>query len=307
MREYSAILILLMTASAPLAVQGMPSAAGILPPPGALPGWQLTAEPIHFPGGELWRHINGAAEQYLSYGCDSLLVGYYGREGSESEIAVEIYRMNDELGSFGIYTLERPSEGPFLKMGAQGYQRGGDLNFFGGIYYVKLRAYPEEEAEREAVRALAGIMARKHLSGSSFPNALSLFPRENLVAGSFGLVPRSILGLRGLSHAFVARYQHQDEEMLLHLAREPDPERAQEAFATVQESLRKRSTADLQEITIGGGKGVRGEMKYHGPVLLLRRGNDVVLAVGDSEREWVRGSISLLLTNLGHQQPTIHQ
>lgn len=288
----------------------------MLPPSGSLAGWLLTEEPEQFLGEDLWKHINGAADQYLSFGCTSLTVGYYSRNGSDapgtgsaddSEIAIEIYRMEGELGSFGLYTLERPPKGPYLEIGAQGYQAGSDLNFFGSPYYLKLRAYPEEEAELQAARKLAEIIAAQHLAGSTFPAELQFFPRERLVENSFGLVPKAVLGLKGLSNALVARYRSpgptpdHSEEMALHLVREKSPQAAEAAFSAVRESLKKRSTVPLRQITIGTGEGVRGELKYRGPVLLLRSGKDIVLAAGTADQDWMHETISLLLANLARQ------
>lgn len=293
-----ATLALLMIGLPAWAANEVPAAVAMLPPSDALPSWLLAEEPSLFPAEDLWEHINGAAEQYLSFGCTSLAVGYYIREGSESEIAVEIYRMRDELGSFGIYTLERPVEGPYLALGAQGYQAGGDLNFFGGCYYIKLRAYSHEEAEREAVHKLAAVIAEKHLAGSAFPKELGLFPRKNLVENSYGLVPEAVLGLKGLSNALVARYRSQGREMVLNLVREEDAATAEESFSAVRGSLGKRSMSPLRQVTVDTAEGVRGELKYYGPVLLLRRGRDVILAAGAPDVDWVHSTVSRLLANL---------
>jgi hypothetical protein len=289
---------MLLIAGPAWAAEGMPKAAEMLPSSGALPGWMLVGEPEEFPGEDLWKHINGAADRYLDYGCTSLAVAYYRLEGSESEIAVEIYRMEDELGSFGIYTLERPLEGPFLEVGAQGYQAGGELNFFGGPNYIKLQVFPAEEAELEAERNLAGVIAGEHLSGNAFPEELALFPREGLVEDSFGLAPDAVLGLKGLRKAVFAKYRFESGDMTLHLVREMKLETAEAAFTTMRESLRKRSSIPLREITIGTAGGVQGDLKYHGPVLLLRSGKDIVLASGATDEKRIQGTVALLLANL---------
>lgn len=291
-------MVMLLIAGPAWAAEEMPTAAEMLPSSGALTGWILVGEPEEFPGEDLWKHINGAADRYLDYGCTSLAVAYYSPEGSESEIAVEIYRMGDELGSFGIYTLERPPEGPFLEVGAQGYQAGGELNFFGGSNYIKLQAFPADEAELEAERNLAGIIAGEYLSGSAFPEELELFPREGFVENSFGLAPDAVLGLKGLRKAVFAKYRFEKGEMILHLVREETLESAEAAFTTMRGSLGKRSTEPLRDIAVDTVGGVQGQLKYHGPVLLLRNGKDIVLASGPTDQEWVHRTVALLLANL---------
>lgn len=275
-----------------------PRGGALAPPSGALPGWSLTEEPAQFPSEELWRHINGAAEQYLKYGCESLTVCYYSLEGTESEIALEIYRMADEVGSFGIYALERPPEGPFLALGAQGYQSGSELNFFGGSFYIKLRTYPDGDSERQAAHKLAQVIADEHLADCEFPETLSRFPRQDLQESSLGLVPRAVLGLTGLRNAFSATYRREESELTLFLARESSAEAAEGAAAAAQASLVKRSKGPLQPIGIGALQGHRADLRYHGPVLILRRGADVLIAKGAFEADWGQVVLFSLLENL---------
>ncbi len=290
--------ILCLAVIADSAAAGELRGIALMPPSGTLPGWITTEGPAQFTADDLWRHINGAAEQYLKFGCESLAVRYYTLEGTESEIALEIYEMADELGSFGIYALERPHEGPFLALGAQGYQSGSELNFYGGEFYIKLRTYPDGDGERQAARELAQMMADAHLADCMFPETLSRFPRGDLQETSLGLVPRAVLGLTGLRNAFSATYRRDENELILYLARESSGEAADEAFAALQASVEKRSQDPLQPVTLGSLQGHQADVKYHGPVLILRRGADILIAKGAFESDWGVGILSRLLENL---------
>lgn len=297
-----------------------------LVPAGAIPGWEADGEPSHFPAEDLWRQINGAADQFLAYGCQSLSVAYYRSQASvapdgagdvageadaagvvDAEITAQIYRMGDERGAFGIYALERPPAGPFLSIAAQGYQTGADLNFFGGCYYVKLSAYPDDEVQRAAVRRLAERIAETYLAGSSFPPELDYFPRQGLVPASCGLVPRSVLGLAELNNAFVAKYAipgaGTGEHLTLHLIIESDPRAAGAISHQAIESLAKRATGPREEVLIGEAQGVRIDVRYRGPVFLLRQRQFIIVACGaeDSLKPgWTEELITALLTNLPH-------
>jgi hypothetical protein len=293
----SALLLLVCGVTSSLAASTPLSPDDLLPADAALQGWARAGEPLRFSQDSLWLHINGADRQFISYGCVSLTVANYTEIGSESEIGIEIYEMEDDLGSFGIYTLERPPLDAYLAIGAEGYQEGSSLNFFGDRYYVKLQAYPADSTELEAMRKLAESVAEDHLSGSAFPEDLDLFPTGDLVAGSYEMVPEGILGLKGLSRALVARYERDESEMTLYLIREKDVESAGAALASVRASLEKHGTAPVKKAKIGSTDGFRAEMRYHGPVLVLRSDADIVLAAGAVDERWASETVAALLNN----------
>jgi hypothetical protein len=279
------------------ASSGPSDVAGLLPPSSTVPGWLTAGEPRTLPAAELWQQIDGAAEQYISFGCSLLTVGEYKRENGEGELTVEIYTFAEHLGCFGLYALERPAQGPYLDVGAQGYQAGGDLNFLGGRHYFKLRVYPEGPAEIEALGRFARTIAA-HFTRVGFPPELGVFPREELVADSFGYVPRAVLGLKGFDRALSARYRHAGGDITLYIVRESSPAAAEASETAVLAALAQRSTGALEEVRIAGSSGVRGDLRYHGQVLLLRSGSDILLAAGALDGESGRGPVERMLAAL---------
>ena len=275
-----------------------PDAAALLPGASAVPGWLGAGEPRSLPASELWQQIDGAAEQYITYGCSLLTVADFRREGSEAELTVEIYTFAEELGSFGLYALERPVHGPYLELGAQGYQASGDLNFLCGRHYFKLRVYPEGEAEIAALHQFARVMAAQQCTGAAFPSQLAIFPMEELIPDSFGFVPRAVLGLKGLDRALSAKYHHAGGDVTLYVVREGSSEAAAAKETEARAALARRSTGAIEEVRIGDTAGVRGEFKYHGPVLLLRSGGDLLLAAGAIDGDGGRRSVERILAAL---------
>ncbi|MCK7485355.1 MAG: hypothetical protein MZU97_07190 [Bacillus subtilis] len=118
------------------------SVAGTDPFP-AIPGWRLTGPPIVYTPDNLWDFIDGAAESYLAYSFVDLQVGEYVSPESVA-VRVELYRHADPDNAFGIYATERAPGYSFLKVGAQGYEAEGILNFLTGRYYVKLSTHQRE-------------------------------------------------------------------------------------------------------------------------------------------------------------------
>jgi hypothetical protein len=287
----------------------IPAAFALLPPSGGVPGWARAGEATHFPADDLWRQINGAADQFLAYGCQSLTIAYYSpavqsagdSAESEAEIAVEIYEMRDAVGAFGIYALERPPADPVLPIGAEGYQTAADINFFEDRYYVKLSAYPDGDAQRAAVRQMAEAIAATSTGSGGLPPELALFPEEGRVPGSLGLVPRAVLGLAELERAFVAEYTIPgavEEQLALHLIVKNDGRTAENLLGRAGEALVKRATGPLEEISIGEAMGVRTEVKYRGPVLMLRHRQYLILAAGAVDHPLSRKIIAAFLAKL---------
>ncbi len=284
------------------AVSAEPSAQSVTLLPKAVGEWRLAPEPQEFSAADLWKEIDGAAEQYLSYGCTRLTAGYYRLPVGDSEIAAEIYALRDDLGSFGLYALERPAKGPRLAIGTEGYQAAGDLNFFCGSHYVKLRAFPDGSAEQEAARRIAQAIARDHLSGCTYPRELDLFPREKLISDSFGFLPEGVFGLGGVERLLTARYRDTAGEMTLGVARNADEAAAAEALAVLCEALGKRSLAALRDTVVAAHAGVRGELKHHGPVVVVRQGADIMLAAGAVDELWATPILVRVLENLALSQ-----
>lgn len=290
---------LLAIACATALADEAPAPERLLPRGEAVAGWRLAEEPVTYPAEDLWRHIDGAAEQYLSFGCTGLAVGYYGRDADE--ITVEVYGTRDARGSFGLYALERSASGPPLDLGAEGYASGGEVICFGGPYYVKVRAYPENDETRAAALALARAIASAHLAGSAFPAELGLFPRAPITPGAFEFVPQSVLGLASMRDAFLARYRHDPGELSLYLARPGGPEAAEAMRGALQRELTARGVRPPEETSVAGGRGLRGELKYHGPVLLLRRDGDLILAAGTLDADWARALVDSLVASLARR------
>src|SRR4030042_5526834 len=110
----------------------------LLPEPS---GWILTETPPTYVPGTLFEYIDGAAENYLSYGFRELVVGNYKEQRSAATLTVEVYDMGDETRAFGIYSSERYPASHFLSVGTQGYWEEGTLNFIVGGYYIKLLCF----------------------------------------------------------------------------------------------------------------------------------------------------------------------
>lgn len=213
-----------------------PSLQILLP---GMPGWSLTEPPRLFSPGSLFEYINGAAENYLSYGFQELAVGDFKKDGSEAALTVEIYDMGEETRAFGIYSSERYPESRFLDIGGQGYIEDGTLNFFVGGYYIKLFCFDCGDEAEAVLRSAAEQVEKKAAVKTELPPVLRLFPREGLVSNSERFILQNVLGFGFLHHGYLADYHAQGQEFELFIIQGTSPRDAQDMFAQYLESQRK--------------------------------------------------------------------
>ena len=121
-------------------------------------GWKKAGNIEHFEPGNLFNHINGAAEFYLSFNFKELWVTEYPGQGDAS-LVVEIYRFSEPLQAFGLYTQERSAFPEIVDVGVQGYCEPPTLNFLKGAYYVKLNGYGDQAMDQGNLVATAQIIS----------------------------------------------------------------------------------------------------------------------------------------------------
>jgi hypothetical protein len=168
-------------------------------------GWTLTKGDIVYTRSNLYELIDGAADLFFSYGfVDLHTARYTGVDGST--VRVEVYRNNSRDNTFGIYSAERYPDYCFISVGTQGYVEDGVLNFFGGLYYVKITTQKSGEAGRAAMSLIARKVDKALEGEKPWPPALALFPQEGKVSNAEGYIAENFLGYKFLRSVFTAEY-----------------------------------------------------------------------------------------------------
>ncbi len=169
-------------------------------------GWKLTEDPQIYNPDTLFEYIDGAAEAYLGYDFQQLLVSNYEKEGTESAVTVEIYDMGSALNAFGIFSSERYPEIPEVPFGLAGYLEGEVLNFISGPYYVKLICYNGEEQTADYLKEFAGAVDGKIKDKGSWPALFKLFPAANLIKNSEKYIKKNFMGFDFLANGYAVSY-----------------------------------------------------------------------------------------------------
>jgi hypothetical protein len=173
-----------------------------------LPGYKKLSNYPVFTRDNLWDFIDGAAENYLSYGFEELKVTEYGK--GKNTIKLEIYRHRDNTEAYGIYSSEKSSSFHFLKIGTQGYKADASLNFFKGRYYVKIRTNSRSDKTIQMLEALALRVADALPGEAVMPKTLLDFPEKDRKTNEETYINEAVLGHEFLKGAFKAIYEISD-------------------------------------------------------------------------------------------------
>jgi hypothetical protein len=224
-------------------------------------------DPMVFSPDTLYEYINGAAEIYLQYNFQELVAQEYENDAG-AFMTIEIYRHDSTLNAFGIYSQERPFEGEFLNIGAQGFYENGMLNFFKGPYYVKLNSYGLGEQEEATLIALAKEFAEQLDGTTELPEELTYFPPTGKKPYSEQYLAQDFLGYEFLKSAFTTSYTHKQQTFQMFLIVGDSPEMC----ATMLKEY--AIEVGMDPVTIIEGSLVFDDA-YHGPVEMRWQGRYV--------------------------------
>lgn len=202
---------------------------------------------LYFPE-NLFEYINGAAEIYLSYEFNELIVAQFEQSDADANVAVEIYDMGNGRNSFGIYSAERFPDNNFIDIGIQGYLEEGSLNFLVGNYYVKLLCFECGEHSDHILKDFAQDITKRVKKVEGFPSLLSAFPREGLLPNTEKFILRNFMGYGFLHNGFLANYKHQNLEFDCFLLQGDSLE---DAADMIEQFIQTRNQQDVQKISAG--------------------------------------------------------
>ncbi|MFQ6070861.1 MAG: DUF6599 family protein [Candidatus Aminicenantales bacterium] len=257
-----------------------------------LPSWKLTENPMEYFPGSLFEYINGAAEIYLSYDFQKLIVGQYGRVNSSASLTLEIYDMENTKNAFGIYSVERFPESKFINLGNGAYVEEGVLNFIVGPYYIKILCFDCGERSEEVLVDFASGILKNVKDKGELPPLLKAFPAKGLVRKSEKYILRNFLGHEFFHDGYLAQYSIDGKKFECFIIEANDIEEAKEMagkYLDWQSKEGKKATAL--------DSGFHFKDRYYKNVFLGRRGRFIfgVLRIedGDEDRgEWYLRTLS---------------
>ncbi|MFW5751763.1 MAG: DUF6599 family protein [bacterium] len=208
-------------------------------------GWKKAEIVDVYNPDNLWNIINGAADNFLSYDFRELQVMEY-TNPDDNYIRVEVYHHKDKANAFGIYSQERPKDGNYINIGAEGYQVGSTLNFLAGEFYVKISSHDEAQSTKDAVKSIAEKLASELEKSPRFPLILNHFPENGKIERSEQYISKNFLGFGFLHSAFTCEYEIEGNQFRLFVIELPEPEAAQKMLGEYLE-FTDQAVEDFEE------------------------------------------------------------
>ena len=242
--------------------------------------WIRAAQIQMFNPGDLWEHINGAAEQYLTYGFQDLATTRYTSDQTRTVVVAEIYRMGDARGAFGIYRQEVSPKAKPIALGVEGRASSNTIRFWLAEFYVKLTTPPGGGRQRE-LEALGAAIAKGLGSPGTMPVEVGWFPTAGQVPDSVKFIPADALGQAAFTNAFEAKYEHAGEPATALVVPFDSDQTAAAALARYESFFSK--ARDRTNVAAPGNGGFSATDSFQGFILAVRAGSRLVISVGATD------------------------
>ena len=249
--------------------------------------WARAAQIQMFNPGDLWEYIDGAAEQFLTYGFQDLATTKYTSDQTRTVVVAEVYRMEDARGAFGIYRQEVSPKARPVALGIEGRASSNTIRFWLAEFYVKLTLPPGGGRQRE-LEVLGAAIAKGLGAPGAMPDEVRWFPPAGQVPDSVKYIPADALGQASFTHAFEAKYEGPgDGSTAVIVPFESDAAAA--AALTRYETFLARAKGKSKVAAPGDG-GFSATDSFQGLILAVRAGSRLVISLGAAD-ERAAGSI----------------
>ncbi|MGA3264209.1 MAG: DUF6599 family protein [Terracidiphilus sp.] len=129
------------------------------PASGTVAGWQKTSNTRTFAAQDLWKYIDGDAEQYVSAGVVSTSTSDY-KYQDQLEATMDVHTMGDAAGARKILETGTGDAKP-IQLGDAGVEYAQSVIFRKGSHLVRIVAYESAPGTQQALLALArGVEAK---------------------------------------------------------------------------------------------------------------------------------------------------
>jgi hypothetical protein len=146
-------------------------------------GFRKLGEARHYTKENLYEHVDGHAEYFISAGFQGLTVTEYvsaGSSAAQGDIQVEVYDMGNSLQAFGVLADESGENPHAVSVGTMGYRTSDGVNCIKGRYYVKISAFSPKTPVVIFAKAFAETLPSQKGSFEVF----SKFPDMGKVEGT---------------------------------------------------------------------------------------------------------------------------
>jgi hypothetical protein len=256
--------------------------------------WTRAPQVQMFNPGDLWEHINGAAEQYLTYGFQDLATSRYTDATTRATAVAEVYRMSDAAGAFGIYRQELNPKAKAVPVGVEGRAGTNTVRFWTSTFYVKLATTPG--GGTPALEALGAAIAKGLGAPGGMPEQVGWFPAAGQLPDSVRYIPADALGQASFANAFEAKYENAGEPSTALVVPFGGEQAAASALARYESFLARAK--NRSKVASPGDGGFSAVDSFLGPILAVRAGSRLVISVGASDERVAAARLTEIIARM---------
>jgi len=143
----------------------------ILPSEKEVPGWRTSGESKMFNSDNLKKLKGDEAELIIEYGLRNVVSkDYYNFNGKV--INIQVYRMNNTFGSYGIFLQKSKNEKVFKEFGNACFEKKGSFQFWKQMYWIVMHSEFSGDTISKGFRQMAGVIDSKIKSRGVLPDIL---------------------------------------------------------------------------------------------------------------------------------------
>jgi len=203
-------------------------------------GWELYDNVLQFTPENLYEHINGRAEYYLSFNMIRMtFVSFRESTDNSNFINLSIFDMSTPPNAFGVFSGERSLGAPPLKLGRDSYRSKANYYIWHGQYYIQIITSDTISELRRIGMDLAEKLTY-NLQDSGQPVwGLQALPVNNRVPQSVQYFLIDALGYSFLRNTYTAKYYKDKIEVSVFLSQQDSPESVRKTIIKLKEHVNK--------------------------------------------------------------------
>ena len=203
-------------------------------------GWELYDNVLRFIPENLYEHINGRAEYYLSFNMITItFAGFRKSTDNSNFINLSIFDMSNPSNAFGVFSGERSLGAPPLKLGRDAYRSKANYYIWHGQYYIQI-VTTDTTSELQRVSMDIAEKLTDHLQDSGQPVwGLQALPQKNQVPQSVQYFLIDALGYSFLPNTYTAKYYKDKIEVSVFLSQQDSPGSVNTIIAKLKEHVNK--------------------------------------------------------------------
>ncbi|OHB56756.1 MAG: hypothetical protein A2Y07_11845 [Planctomycetes bacterium GWF2_50_10] len=155
----------------------------------------------------LYEKIDGKADLYLESGFQKMTCQMFVKAGKEDTwFEFYAYDMGTGLNAFAVYGVQRRPEGQVLDVSELAYRTADAVFFCKGKYYCEVMSSGLDEQLAAAMVEAARKFVKNFASQAGGIPQIEMFPKQQLVAGSYKYFISGAYGFDRFKNTFSARY-----------------------------------------------------------------------------------------------------